>query len=68
MWKDFVSLQRGDAKLLCKDAERYRWLLAHTVVENDDGEKCVHYPCDFEHYDNVSASIDAAMLKTPNVK
>lgn len=26
MWKDFVSLQRGDVQQLCKDAERYRWL------------------------------------------
>ena len=44
-----------------KDAARYRWLLEHSVSENDDGEKCIYYWCDFEHYDDVSASIDAAM-------
>ncbi len=35
MWKDFVSLQRGDIQLLCKDAERYRWLM------QDDGHNAL---------------------------
>ena len=41
MWKDFVSLQRGDVQQLCKDAERYRWLreqpwhnLSHELLDS----------------------------------
>lgn len=55
-----VATMLRDLAALRKDAERYRWLLAHAVSENDEGEKCIYYRCDFEHYDNVSASIDKA--------
>ena len=41
MWKDFVSLQRGDVQQLCKEAERYRWLreqhwhnLSHELLDS----------------------------------
>ena len=33
MWKDFVSLQRGDVQMICKDAERYRWLKTATKAQ-----------------------------------
>jgi hypothetical protein len=62
---DEVERLRAEVEALRKDAERYRWLLAHAVSENDDGEKCIYYWCDFEHYDDVSASIDAAMKEKP---
>jgi hypothetical protein len=44
-----------------KDAARYRWLLEHCVSENDDGEKCVYFWCDFDHYNDVNAAIDSAI-------
>ena len=36
MWKDFVSLQRGDARLICKDAARYRWLKENHLQTGPD--------------------------------
>lgn len=64
MWNDFVSLQHGDAQLLCKDAERYRWLRyagygfdIAVREEYDEGEQWVHgYPPE-----ELDAAIDAAM-------
>jgi hypothetical protein len=50
----------AERNALRADAERYRWLRDNRVSENDDGEKCVYFWCDFEHYDNVDAAIDAA--------
>jgi hypothetical protein len=52
---------------LRKDAERYRWLLANCVREvsdEDDGTKSIIFHCDFEHYNDVSAAIDAAMTES----
>ncbi len=51
---------RAKVEALRADAERYRWLRDNRVSENDDGEKCVYFWCDFEHYDDVDAAIDAA--------
>jgi hypothetical protein len=51
----------GEVEALRKDAERYRWLLAHAVQENDSGEKFISHLCSFEHFDDVNGSIDAAM-------
>jgi hypothetical protein len=42
------------------DAERYRWLKEHRVSENDEGEKCIYFWCDFEHFNDVDAAIDGA--------
>jgi len=39
MWKDFVSLQRGDVRLLCKDAERYRYFSESVALK----EACTRY-------------------------
>ena len=50
---------------LAEDAARYRWLKAHSVSENDTGQKCMVYWCDFDHYNDVDASIDAAMKEAP---
>jgi hypothetical protein len=70
MWKDFVSFQRGDATLICKDAARYRWLrdVGQDTVEvffatdnNSSGWGC------WDSWADKDAGIDAAMLKTPNV-
>jgi hypothetical protein len=35
--------------------------LEHCVSENDDGEKCVYFWCDFDHYNDVNAAIDSAI-------
>lgn len=42
------------------DAERYRWLEEHCTSENDNGDKCLVFWCDFENYNDVDAAIDAA--------
>ena len=42
------------------DAERYRFLRDNRFDENDEGEKYITFFCDFEHYDDVDAAIDAA--------
>jgi hypothetical protein len=47
------------------DAERYRWLRENRVIENYDGEKCLYFWYDFEHYDDVDAAIDAAREPNP---
>lgn len=58
---DLIDALRAEVEALRADALRYRHLKAHNVSENDDGEKCVYFWCDFEHYDDVDAAIDAAM-------
>ena len=59
---------RGDEiERLRVDAERYRWLEEHCTSENDNGDKCLVFWCDFENYNDVDAAIDAARaaLKEP---
>ena len=59
---------RGDEiERLRADAERYRWLEEHCTSENDNGDKCLVFWCDFENYNDVDAAIDAARaaLKEP---
>ena len=52
---------RGDEiERLRADAERYRWLEEHCTSENDNGDKCLVFWCDFENYNDVDAAIDAA--------
>jgi len=46
---------------LSLDAERYRYLIENCVRENECGDKSINFLCDFEHYDDPSASIDEAM-------
>ena len=53
-----AALRECDA--LRADAERYRFLRDNRVDENDEGEKYITFYCDFEHYDDVDAAIDAA--------
>lgn len=52
----------AELEALRADAERYRYLLEHHVSphESDDGTLVLRFVCDFEHYNDVSASIDAA--------
>ena len=57
MWKDFVSLQRGDAKQICVDAARYRWWREN--AHKNGNRTCFFGPEDFEDYTDE-------MLKTPN--
>lgn len=59
MWKDFVSLQRGDARLICEDAARYRWLKANHLQTGPDSW--------IRTGDDLEEAIDAAMLATPNI-
>ena len=47
--------------MLRKDATRYRWLKEHCTSENDDGDVCIYFWCDFENYNNVDAAIDLAI-------
>jgi hypothetical protein len=56
----FPEVGRSVAELE-RDAARYRYLLANSICESDDGTKSIQYRCDFDNWDNVSASIDAAM-------
>lgn len=56
-WKDFVSLQRGDARLICEDAARYRWLR--------DGNNDLEGLLPLVSGSDLDAAIDAAM--TANV-
>lgn len=58
MWKDFVSLQRGDARLICEDAARYRWLKANHLQTGPDSW--------IRTGDDLEEAIDAAMRETPN--
>lgn len=45
---------------MAKDAERYQFLRAHRTLElNDDGTLGIEFVCDFDHYDDLDAAIDA---------
>lgn len=55
-----------EAESLRADAERYRWLLQHALYEvGSHGDLMIDYSCDFEHWNDVSASIDAARKEEP---
>ena len=44
-----------------EDAERYRWLKDKCVVNTSDfGDLGIKFDCDFDHWNNVDAAIDAA--------
>ena len=58
MWKDFVSFQRGDAGLICKDAARFRWLKENHLQTGPDSW--------IRTGDDLEEAIDEGM-KTPNV-
>lgn len=66
MWKDFVSLQRGDATLICKDAVRYRWLRQKIFCNETGYLDVAEIPCHWADPSNteIDWAIDAAM--TPN--
>jgi len=55
-----INRLRAECDALRADAERYRFLRDNRVDENDEGEKYITFYCDFEHYDDVDAAIDAA--------
>ena len=58
-----------DIEALRADAERYRHLRAKHVVESpNDGELCIHYVCDFDHYNDPDASIDAALAQAKDAE
>lgn len=60
---------RAERDALAKDAARYRFLRTKHVVETmNDGELCIHYACDFEHYNDPDASIDAALAQIEQEK
>lgn len=59
MWKDFVSLQRGDVRLICEDAARYRWLKANHLQTGTDSW--------IRTGDDLEEVIDAEM-NTPKVE
>jgi hypothetical protein len=62
---DTIKAQlRAERDAAVVDALRYRWLRDNRVDENGDGEKCIYFWCDFEHYDDVDAAIDAARQPT----
>ena len=50
-----------EIEALQKDAARYRWLLDTCVSELDDGTLRLQYLADFENYNDLNASLDAAM-------
>lgn len=60
MWKDFVSLQRGDARLLCEDAARYRWLR--------DGNNDLEGLLPLVSGSDLDAEIDAAMTANATLR
>jgi len=63
-WKDFVSLQRGDAKQICVEAARYRWLKENRdvmLLTSFFGNGCIN-----RTIEEVDAAIDDAM--TANVE
>jgi predicted RNase H-like nuclease (RuvC/YqgF family) len=55
-----IERLRAERDALKADAERYRWLKANAVREKNLGDKCIEYHCDFEHWNDLDASIDAA--------
>ena len=55
-----LNEKRAEIERLRADAERYRWLEEHCTSENDNGDKCLVFWCDFENYNDVDAAIDAA--------
>jgi hypothetical protein len=57
---ELTSDLRAERDALKADAERYRWLKANAVREKNLGDKCIEYHCDFEHWNDLDASIDAA--------
>jgi len=57
--KEVIAL-RAERDALRMDAERYRWLRAHEVFENENGELSIMFHCNFENFNNVDAAIDAA--------
>ena len=59
MWKDFVSLQRGDAKKMCTNAARYQWLR--------DGNNDLEGICQSLSGEDMDKAIDDALV-VPNNK
>ena len=76
LWKDFCSLQRGDVTLVCRDAERYRYLRDHAHPDSDEGLFVASNEQNdwgnryTKHYtgNELDIAIDAASKVTPNVK
>ncbi len=64
-WKDFVSLQRGDAKQICIEAARYRWLKENRdvmLLTSFFGNGCIN-----RSLEEVDAAIDDAMTANAEV-
>ena len=62
MLLDEIERLRAENAALTADARRYRWLRDFSSGETDDyGNVSIEFRCDFEHYANPDASIDAAM-------
>ena len=59
MWKDFVSLQRGDATKMCVDAARWRWLREQEGWPDSEAAVMGYSP---EEFDRMA---DSGM--TPNI-
>ena len=59
---NYVQEAADEIERLRADAERYRYLRDKCSGEVDDyGTVGIKFRCDFEHYRDLDASIDAAM-------
>jgi len=47
------------------DAARYQWLKKHRQSESYAGDIGIDFTCDFDNFNNIDASIDAAMKVKP---
>lgn len=59
-----LAAKLAEAKAECAtlraDAERWRYVREACVQEDDDGTLSIIFVCDFENYNDVDASVDAA--------
>ena len=62
----YVSALEAELERLRANDARYAWLKAHRTRERGDhGDLALRFDCNFEHYNDIDAAIDAAMKDTP---
>jgi hypothetical protein len=48
---------------MCADSLRYQWLRDNRTFDGLDGQIHLEFTCEFDHYDDLDSSIDAAMKR-----
>ena len=62
---DCYGISYAEIQAWQADAARYQWLKKHRQSESYDGDIGIDFTCDFDNFNNIDASIDAAMKVKP---